>query len=326
MVPGDLQPAEPLLLDRSKVCRMLAITVREFYALVEAGKLHPIHTRQRHIRVPLAEVMALKAELAHRAIALPWEKFIQAATVFSKTALEVNEHLVLLGYPRAPIEYIERQRLHVQNDPSLQVIREHSLGEFFRSLGRAQELLQRRDLRLMVECLAMIAKGEEEIAQILETKFGRGYGKDDVLRFLEYFYNWKIMDPSSVAFYFEYLQGREKVLKDCAYKRADPFIYYALGIDFGGEVGELLERSCLGLMHKLNFLIDGYVYGDAMVAQKDIMALAETISTLLTASKNVREGKVPKGKQGELADVALPKAVSRESFFAGEKKTEFQRS
>src|SRR3990172_5956261 len=127
------------------------------------------------------------------------------------------------------------------------------------------------------------------------------------------------MDPESARFYFEFLMGREKLLKECAYRRADYFIYYALGIDFGGEIGELLERSCLGLMHKLNIFIDGYVYGDVAISQRDLQQIVEIIATLLGAAKSVREGRVPKGKQQGLADSLIPKAISRSEFFDREK-------
>ena len=302
---------------------MLSITHREFYSLIEVGKLHPLQGRSRHLRVPLAEVLALKAEFAHKTIALPWEKFIQAVTFFTTNAAEVNRHLTDLGYPRAPVEYIDRLRASAQNDPKLEIIREKSIGEFFRTFGRADEILKREDVRQLTELLTMINKGEAEIKETIRAKYGREYGDADVLRFVEYFYNWKIMDPDSVKFYFQYLQGRDLILKQCAYSRADYFITYALGIDFGGEVSELLERSCLGLIHKLSIMIDGYVYQTTPVSQKDLAHLVGIIESLLSASASCRAGKVSKPKQKEIMDNFVPTAVKRETFFEEEKKTTF---
>jgi hypothetical protein len=324
MSDTTIQP-QALLLSRAKVCQMLSITVREFYALINAGKLHPLQTRQRHMRVPLAEVMSIKAEFAHRTLAMPYEKFIQAATFFTSNAVEVNGHLLDLGYPKAPVEYIQRCRAAAESDAKLDLIRVKTFGEFMVAFGRAQEILKRGDLRLLVELLTMMQKTESEIQQTIRGKYGRDYAPADVLRFIEYFWNWRTMDPESVQFYMEYVQGREKVLKECAYRRADYFIYYALGIDFGGEVAELLERSCLGLIHKLNFLIDGYVYGNSAVSQKDLESLTNIISELLGAASQVRAGKVPKGKQGGLADMLIPQAITRDKFFDAEKAAQFKK-
>lgn len=323
MSDTTIQP-QALLLSRAKVCQMLSITVREFYALINAGKLHPLQTRQRHMRIPLAEVMAVKAEFAHRTLALPYEKFIQATTFFTSNAVEVNGHLLDLGYPKAPVEYIQRCRAAAESDAKLDIIKVKTFGEFMVAFGRAQEILKRQDLRLMVELLTMLQKTESEIQQTIRGKYGRDYAPADVLRFVEYFWNWRAMDPESVQFYMEYVQGREKVLKECAYRRSDYFIYYALGIDFGGEVAELLERSCLGLIHKLNFLVDGYVYGNAAVSQRDLEGLTTIISELLGAASQVRAGKIPKGKQGGLADMLIPKAITRDQFLEAEKTTSFK--
>lgn len=317
-------PQQQLLLSRAKVCQMLSISIREFYALVNAGKFHPLQTRQRHMRIPLAEVMAIKAEYSHRTLALPYEKFVKAATFFTSNAVEVNGLLADMGYPKAPIEYIQRCRTAAESDPKLEIIKVKSIGEFTVAFGRAHEILKRQDLRLLVELLTMIQKSETEIQETIRGKYGRDYAPADILRFIEYFWNWRIMDPESVSFYFDFLQGREKVLKECAYRRADYFIYYALGIDFGGEIAELLERSCLGLLHKLNFLIDGYVYGNVAVSQKDLGNLTEIISTLLGASSQVRAGKIPKGKQDAMAAMLIPQAVTRDKFFETEKSTHFQ--
>lgn len=317
--------AQPLLLSRHKVCQMLSITDREFYALVQDGKLHPLHTRQRHVRVPMAEVLALKAEFAHRALALPYEKFIQAATFFSPSAIEINSHLLSFGYPKAPIEYIERCRSAAQGDSKLQIIREKTLVDFMRTFGSAQEILKRGDLRLMVECLTMIQKSEKEIRDTIKAKYGRDYGEADILRFIEYFYNWRLMDPASVSFYMDYVQGRERVLKECAYRRTDYFIYYALGIDFGGEIPELLERSCLGLLHKINVMIDGFVYGTSIPPIKDLMNISEIITNLLGAAQGCRAGKTAKGKAADMAESLIPSAVGRDKFFAMEKSTTFTR-
>lgn len=313
----------PLLLTRAKVCQLLSITVREFYALVEAQKLHPLYTANRQIRISLAEAMAVKSELSSRAITVPHEKFIMSCTFFCPNSIDLNSLLVQLKFPRIPLDYAERLRLQAQSDPGLTLIKEKSLQDFYRTLGRADEIFKREDLRLMVEALTMIGKGEQEISQMVQAKYGRTYGKDDILRFVEYFYNWKTMDPASASFYIEYLSGREKVIKKCAYNRADPFIHYALGIDFGGEIADLLERSCLGLVHKLNFFIDGMVYGEGIVTQRDLMQMAEIISNLLGAAKSVRDGKVPKGKQKQMADTMLPQAVGRGDFFEKEKSTTF---
>lgn len=317
------ESSQPLLLSRQKVCQMLSITHREFYALVTAGKLHPVHTQQRHIRVPLAQVMALKAEFAHRALALPYQKFIEAVTCFADNAKDVNYHLINLSYPQAPSEFIDRMRILAKEGSKEPLIRQQSIGEFYRAIGRADEIVKRPDLRLLVELLTMINRGEQEIVDTIRAKYGREYGKADILRFQEYFWNWRIMDPESVKFYFEFLQGREKILKECAYNRADYFIFYALGIDFGGEVAELLERSCLGLIHKLNFLIDSYVYGNAAVSQKDLKGISDIISNLLGASQSVRAGKIPKGKQGPMVDDLIPRSVSRQGFFETENRVDF---
>jgi hypothetical protein len=309
----------PLLLQRAKVCAMLQITKREFYALVDAGKLHPVNDQQKRVRVPLAEVISLKAELAHRALSLPYEKFVMAASFFSKNAVDVNQHLMTLEYPKAPYEYIERMKIQAQTHPSLEIIRAETLPDFFRTLGRAEEIVKRADLRLLVELLHMMNRGEKEIQEVIRAKYGREYAPGDILQFIQYFYNWRIMDPESVRFYSEFVMGREKLLKECAYRRADYFVYYALGIDFGGEIAELLERSCLGLLHKLSIFIDGYVYGDVAVSQRDLQTLADIVATLLGAAKSVREGKVPKSKQAGLAETLIPKAISRGEFFDREK-------
>lgn len=312
----------PLLLSRAKVCQMLSITEREFYALVSAGKLHPLQTRHRHLRIPLAEVMNLKAEYAHRALAMPYEKFIQAASFFTENALEINGHLVDLGYPKAPVDYIERCRLAAK-DSKLSIIKEKTIGDFFRVFGAAQDLLRRGDFRLLVECLTMIRKSEKEIREIIKAKYGRDYGEADILRFIEYFYNWNLMDPQSVNFYMDFVQGRERVIKTCAIGRADYFIYWALGLDFGGEIPELLEKSTLGLMHKFNVMIDGYVYGTTAVTQRDLKGLAEIILDVLGAAQTCRAGKVPKGKQGGVVDNVVPAAMNRDKFFATERSANF---
>lgn len=320
----NIDNSEPTLLSRHKVCQMLSISEREFYALIEAGKLHPIQTRQRHLRVPVGQVLAIKAEFAHRALALPYEKFICAATYFTDNALEINALLVELQYPKAPIDYIERCRAAAKGDAKMELIREKNLNDFMNVLGAAREILKRGDLRLMVELLTMVQKTAEEIQKTVKAKYGREFGVADILRFQEYFWNWRLMDPESVNFYMDYVQGRERVLKDCAYKRADYFIYYALGIDFGGEIPELIERSCLGLLHKFNLLVDAYAFGNVVVSQKDLLMLSEIISTMLGAAQSCRTGKVPKGKQAALLDTLVPSAVGRDKFFTMERSTTFQ--
>lgn len=323
-MPSPAGHNESLLLSRAKVCQMLGITGREFYALVEAKKLHPIHTRQRHIRVPRAEVMALKSEYAHRALNLPYDKFIKAATYFTTNAVEINDLLAKLHYPPAPVDYIERCRLAATGDQKQELIREKSYGEFVAALGRAQEILKRDDLRLMVELLVMIQKTEKEIRDVVKAKYGREYGEADVLRFIEYFWNWHLMDPDSVKFYMEYIQGREKILKTCAYERADYFIYYHLGLDFGAEIPELLEKSCLGMIHKLNVLVDGYAFGTMAVSLKDLSSVTEIIVNVLGAAQGMRNGKVPKGRQPEVLDKMIPAAVNRTKFFEAEGATSFK--
>ena len=302
---------------------MLSITTREFYNLIQAGKLHPIQSRQRHARVPLVEVLSLKAEVSHRALVLPYEKFIRSATFFTMNAVEINDKLAELKCPKAPLEYIERCRVAAEADSRIELIKEKSFGEFMQVLGVAREILKHDDLRLMTECLVMIQKGEKEIQDYIRGKYGREYATADILRFIEYFWNWRTMDPESVKFYFDFLTSREKVLKECAYRRADYFVYYALGIDFGGEIADLLERSTLGLIHKLNFLVDTYVYGESMISQKDLSNLTDVISNLLGAAQSCRMGRVPKGKQKELAEGMIPIAVSRDQFFETEKGTSF---
>jgi hypothetical protein len=302
---------------------MLSISTKEFYALVQAGKIHPFTTSGKHIKVPVAEIIALKAELSHRALAMPCEKFIMASAFFASNAVEVNQALSDLGCPRAPVEYIERLRMTARQDSSANLIRAKTLDEFFQAFGRSYELLKREDVRLMVEVLHMISKGEEEIAQAVRAKYGREYTNDEVQRFIEYFWSWKVMDPDSARFYFELIQGRNRTLKECAYKRADYFVYYALGIDYGGEVAELLERSCLGLLYKFNILVDSFVYGTAMVNQQDLQRSAELIQTILGAARDVRDGKTPKDKGKSLADHSLPNAITRGEFFKSEKETAF---
>ncbi len=319
----DLDGPQPLLIARAKVCRMLSVSTKEFYALVQAGKLHPLTTSGKHVRVPVAEVIALKAELSNRALAMPYEKFIMASAFFASNAVEVNQALADLGCPRAPVEYIERLRMTARQDSSASLIRAKTLDEFFQAFGRPYEIVKRDDLRLLVEVLHMISKGEEEISQTVRAKYGREYSKDEILRFIEYFWNWKIMDPDSAHFYFDLIQGRARTLKECAYKRADYFVYYALGIDFGGEVSELLERSCLGLLYKFNILVDSYVYGTAMVSQADLQKSAELIQTILGAARDVRDGKVPKDKGKQLAEHSLPQAITRGEFFKKENEAAF---
>lgn len=322
-MPDDLIQQEPLLLTRAKVCRMLMISAREFTALIDAGKFHPIFTKQRHQRIPLAEVLALKSELAHRGTVIPHEKFVQACCAFAENGFDVNRYISEIGFLRVPVDYIERLRTHLNSDMNLPIIRATTFVDLMKQLGKAAEIQKRPDLRLLVECLYMINKGEKEISETVKAKYGRDYTPEDIYRYIEYFFNWKTMDPDSTRYYFEFMNGREKLLKECAHRRADYFIYYALGIDFGGEIGDLIERSCLGLMHKLNFFIDGYVYGDAAVSQRDLQSMADIIQSLLGAAKLVREGKVPKGKQSEIADKTIPQAFDRTSFFDGEKKVKF---
>lgn len=324
MVELPDEKTQPLFLPRHKVCTMLGITKREFHALIAAGKLHPVQTALGHNKIPLAEVISLKAEYAARALSTPYEKFVRAATWFCASSMEVNAKLTILNLPKAPVEYLERLRVVTQKDPDPALIKAESAHDFFTMLGRAEEILKRPDLRLLVELLHMVNRGEEEIRQTLLAKYGRDFGVEDVARYIEYFYNWRVMDPDSVKFYFDFLQGREKLLKECAYRRADYFIFYALGIDFGGEVADLLERSCLGLLHKLNIFVDGYVYGDLMVTQNDIQKMADIISTLLGAASQMRAGRIPKGKQREVVDALVPAAYSREAFFAGEKSASFK--
>jgi len=319
----ELEPTQAVLLSRAKVCRLLSITTKDFYALVQSGKLHPITTTGRHVKVPSAEVIALKAELAHRALAMPCEKFIMASAFFARNAVELNQILSDLGYPRAPVEYIERLRMSAHQDPSLNLIRGKTLDEFVAAFGRGYEILKRDDVRLLAESLHMMSRGEEEIAQSIRAKFGREYTKDEVALFIEYFWNWKVMDPDSARYYFELLQGRNRLIKESAYRRQDYFVYYALGIDFGGELSELLERSSLGLLYKFNIMLDSYVYGTAMVSMQDLQKMAELIQTILGASKDVRDGKIPKEKGKQIADQALPQAMGRGDFFKNEKETAF---
>lgn len=304
-----------LLLKRAKVCRILGISKREFYALAEAGKFHPIYTAQNHMLVPLAEVMAVKAELSHKASMMPWEKFIQAQTLFTKTNSEISDRVTLLGFPRPLPEYIDRLRAEAMANPALEIIRAGSIQELWEKLSPSPEIVKRKDLQLVIECLAMISKSDEEIAQMIRAKFGRQYTQEGIGTYLEYFFDWPRMDHESVLFYTEFLQGRERLIKECAYRRADYFVYYALGLDFGGEVGELLERICLGLLHRLNFLVDAQVYQDVNVPPRELQQMAEIISQLLTAAKGVRDGKMPKMKQQEVVEHLLPKALSRQEFF-----------
>ena len=213
-MPDDLIKPQPLFLPRAKVCRVLMITIREFYALIETGKFHPISTEQGHQRIPVAEVMAVKSEMAHRATVIPHEKFVQACCVFSSDCFDVNKYVSGAGYLKVPVDYIERLRTHLNADPNLGIIRAQSYKELMTSLGKATEIHRRADLRLLVECLTMISRGEKEISDTIRAKFGREYSPDDVVRYIEYFYNWKTMDPESARFYFEYLVGREKLLKE----------------------------------------------------------------------------------------------------------------
>ena len=298
---------------------MLGISKKEFYRLVQEGKLHPLNTTSKQLKIPLSQVMALKAEMTHRQLTLPHEKFIMAMAHFTKSPFQINERLVDLGFHKAPVEYIDRLKTYVETDKDMPIIREDSLEEFFRALGSATDLVRRDDVKLMVELLTMIQKGEEEIRTIVQAKTGREYGTEDILRFQEYFFNWKAMDPESMKFYFDFVTDkREKILRDCAYRRADYFIYYALGIDFGGDIADLLERSCLGIMYKLNLLIDGHAYGEAAGSMKDLESLAKIVMTLLDGAKACRDGEIPKSKQKEFADHVIPATVSRTDFLGTE--------
>jgi len=316
---------KPVFLTRKNAMAMLGLSKHEFASLVSEGKLHPIKTTTGHDRVSLAEIISLKAEFSARALATPYEKFIQAASFFCANAQDINRQLSTLGLPTVPTEYINRLRTNAEKDPDPGLIKVRSAREFFTALGRAEEILKHPDLKLMAELLHMVNRGEEEIRQTIRAKYGREYGVEDVARYLEYFYNWRIMDPDSARFYFQFLpsNSREHILKVCAFRRADYFIFYALGIDFGGEVADLIERSCLGLLHKLNIYVDGFVYGDLIVGQADIQKLADIISTLLGAAAQVRAGRVPKSKQNELVDTMVPKTFTRAEFFKAEKATTF---
>lgn len=320
----DLSPQHPVLLSRAKACRMLGISTKEFFALVQAGKLHPLTTSGRHTKVPVAEIIALKAELVHRALVMPYERLVMASAFFASNAVEVNQALSDLGCPRAPVEYIERLRMSARQEQDPGIIRADSYDGFLAALGRSYEIIKRDDIRLIVETLHMMNRGEEEIRQIIRAKFGREYTKEEVSRFLEYFWNWKIMDHESALFYLETLQGRARTVKECAYKRSDYFVYYALGIDYGGEVSDLLERSCLGLLYKFNIMVESYVYGTAMVSQQDLLKSAELIQTLLSASRDVRGGKMPRDKAEKVVESAMvPHSITRAEFFSNEKATSF---
>lgn len=309
-----------LLLNRSKVCSILGISNKQYYDLIETKKLHPLQTHQGHTRIPLAQVMNLKAEMSNQHLSLPYEKFIMALTNFCKTPMKVNSILTDMGYPRAPMEYIERQRNLAAVDDESDLIREESLSDFFRAVGNPEHIAKRSDVRLMVELLTMIQKGEKEIRDTVEAKTGHQYGCDDILRFQEYFFNWKMMDPESITFYMEFMSGREKLLKNVAYQRSDYFIYYALGIDFGGEIAELLERSSLGILYKLNLLIDGQVYSDISASTRDLETMTKIITNLLDAAQTARSrhGKQGEEKSIQEAESLIPESMDRASFFEEE--------
>lgn len=318
-------PKGTAFLSKRQAIAMLGVTPREYNALVAAGKIHPTITVNGTNKIPLVEIIALKGEYAAQALSVPHEKFVRALTIFCPSAQDVNTQLGVADLPRVPAEYIERLRIDVQKDPEPGIIKASGARDFFAALGRAWEILKHPDLRLLTELLHMINRGEEEIRQTIRAKYGREYGPEDVARYIEYFFNWRIMDPDSAQFYFKLLpdKGREQILKQCAFRRADYFIFYALGIDYGGEVADLLEKSCLGLLHKLNIYVDGFVYGDLVVGQSDIQRLADIISTLLGAASQVRAGRVPKGKQGDLVENMVPRAYSRDQFFESEKSVTF---
>lgn len=314
----------PPLLTRKQVCKLLGISKREFYIIIKSGRFHPLMTRHGHYRLPLTEILAYKAELSHRALTLPYEKFIQASAFFAKTPTEVNNLLAGMHHPKAPVEYIERQHHYAKLASDLPVIRKETKLDFFAALGPAKEILYRQDLRLLVECLLMIQRGEKEIAETIQRKYGRKYSAEDIACFARYFYDWPPMDPESIRFYFEFIQGREHFLKECAHQRADYFIYYALGIESDGDVAELLEKSCLGLFYKLDVLIKGHVYGDATISPKEIQNMATIIGTLLGAAKSCREGKMNVSKQRDLVERVLPVAITRGDFFESEKEMDFE--
>ena len=317
----------PLMLSRKKVREVLGISEREFYSLISAGKFHPIQTHGKQYRVPLAEVLALKAELSHKTLALPCEKFIQASAFFYQNPIDVNNKLVELGYPKIPEEYIIRHHRYANIGEGPDIIKGGSFTEFIKKMGAAKDILYRRNIRLLVECLSMIGRGEKDIAEIVKAKYSRTYKPEDIEYYIDYFYNWAVMDPDSADFYFKFLQGREKMLKECAAQRSDYFIYYAFGIDFGGEVSELLERSCLGLLYKMNYLIDGHVYGDIPVSTRELQNMAHIINTMLGAAKQSREGHMfgmPKNNnKGVPENIGQPVQIKRDSFFKLEKGIEF---
>lgn len=314
---------KPVFLTRKDAARALGISKKEFASLIETQKIHPVKTAGGQTRVSLAEIISLRGEYAARSFAVPYEKFIKAATCFCNSAPEANSQLSVLGLPTVPVEYIERLRSAMQNDPEPGVIQAQTSKEFFVAFGKAEEILKHPDVKILAELLYMINRGEEEISQAIRAKFGREYPVDVVARYLEYFFNWRSMDPDSIKLYIKFLSEREAFLKTCAFHRADHFIFYALGLDYGGEVADLIERSCLGLLHKLNIYIDGFVYGDLVVGQADIQKLSDIIATLLGAASQVRAGRVAKGKQGDLVDTMIPKAFSRTEFFSGEKTLSF---
>lgn len=317
--PGTDSPAG-VLVSPHQVRAILGLSKYLYKKLLEAGELKPIMGANGRRKYVLSDVYTLAANLKRGVLGLPYDKFVMALAL-SKPYTDVNAELGRLMLPPISAEHYQRLKIVVGEQDFARLVRENGIEYFFKEgLGRTLEIAQRPDVRLVVDCLHMIGKGEKEIQEVVRKKFGKEYDEKTYLLYLNYFFNLAGMSDASMDHYFSVLPKREANVKRSARRRFDYVVYYALGIDYPGDIGELIERSCLGLLYEFNTEIDGRVFdGDKQKGQIDTLErYSKVIVDLFSAAREVRREAAGSGRGAApemVMPVELPKGMTREELF-----------
>lgn len=295
-----------VFMTRGEVMDVLKIGRKRYERYISEKLLKPLPGYKTFYYVR-SEVNELAAKLHRRLKRFPYETLIQALMgAFGFSEVKVNEVLKVYGLPEVTRTYIEELRL--SDDPELKarLVGLSTPDRISAKLPGAVEIAWSKDLRVMVDCLHMIRCSADEIVRHLKNRYGRPFNVEDVVRYLDFFYDWWAMGQENQEAYLKQIhQGsKEFFIKKTAHQRVDYFVYYAFQLELKGSVPELIERNCLGLLRKMTILVEAYLYGpeackelgiNGTVTSKDLTHLTYVLEKLISTSRNA---KVPIGDSG----------------------------
>lgn len=270
---------------------MLGLSMYMYEKLLKNGELKPVSLPNiKHRRYLLSDIQKLSVQLRRSVLGLPYDRFVMALAV-SKNYTGVNEELGRVFLPPVTSDHYHRLKIVVGKQDFAKTVKDNGIEYFFKEgLGRAIDIVSRPDIRLVADCLHLIGKGEAEIAAVIKQKFNKEFDEKELLIYLNYFFNLAGMTDESMDHYLGLLPKREASIKKSAKRRFDYVVYYALGLDYPGDIGELIERSCLGLLYEFNNEIDGRVFeGNEKKGRIDTLKkYSEVIVDLFSAARDVR--------------------------------------